>query len=81
MMFGGGFGWIGLVIWLVIVIAAIVGIAWFAVTMVQRADERNQQRKTLDQSGLTPREIAATRYAKGEISREDYQQLISDLSS
>ena len=82
MMFGhGGFGWLGMVIGLVIVVAAIVGLVWLAVTLIRRAEDRNPQLKTQEQAGLNPREVAAMRYAKGEISREEYQQILSDLAS
>lgn len=82
MMFGhGGFGWLGMGIGWVIVIAAIVGLVWLAVTLIRRADDYDLQPKTKEQAGLTPREVAAMRYAKGEISREEYQQILSDLAS
>lgn len=82
MMFGhGGFGWFGMVIGWVIVLAAIVGLVWLAITLIRRAEDRDPQPKTQEQAGLNPREIAAMRYAKGEISREEYQQILSDLAS
>ena len=82
MMFGhGGFGWFGMLIGLVFVVAVVVGLVWLAVTLIRRADDRNPQLKTQEQAGLNPREVAAMRYAKGEISREEYQQILSDLAS
>ncbi len=82
MMFGyGGFGWIGMVIGLVFVLAIIIGLIWLAVTSIQRVDSHDTQRKTQDTVGLPPREVAAIRYARGEISREEYQQILSDLGS
>ena len=82
MMFGhGGFGWFGMLIGLVFVVAVIVGLVWLAVTLIRRADDRNPQPKIQEQAGLNPREVAAMRYAKGEISREEYQQILSNLAS
>ena len=82
MMFGhGGFGWLGMVIGLVIVVAAIVGLVWLAVSLVRLADDRNPHSKAPEQAVLNPREVAAIRYAKGDISREEYQQILSDLTS
>jgi putative membrane protein len=80
MMFGyGGFGWIGMLIGLVIVFAAIIGLVWLAMSMIQRTNERDIERNSQDQAELSPRELAAIRYAKGEISHEEYQQILSDL--
>ena len=82
MMFGHGvFGWLGMLIGLVFVVAVVVGLVWLAVTLIRRADDRNPQPKIQEQAGLNPREVAAMRYAKGEISREEYQQILSDLAS
>lgn len=82
MMFGHGvFGWFGMLIGLIFVIAVIVGLVWLAVTLIRRADDRNPQPKIQEQAGLNPREVAAMRYAKGEISREEYQQILSNLAS
>ena len=82
MMFGHGvFGWLGMVLGLLIVVAVIVGLVWLAVTLIRRADDRNPQLKAPEQAVLNPREVAAIRYAKGEISREEYQQILSDLTS
>ena len=81
-MFGhGGFGWFGMLIGLVFVVAVVVGLVWLAVTLIRRADDRNPQPKIQEQAGLNPREVAAMRYAKGEISREEYQQILSNLAS
>lgn len=82
MMFGHGvFGWFGMLIGLVFVVAVVVGLVWLAVTLIRRADDRNPQPKIQEQAGLNPREVAAMRYAKGEISREEYQQILSNLAS
>ena len=82
MMFGHGvFGWFGMLIGLVFVVAVIVGLVWLAVTLIRRADDRNPQPKIQEQAGLNSREVAAMRYAKGEISREEYQQILSNLAS
>lgn len=80
MMFGyGGFGWIGMVFLLLFAIGAVIGLVWLAVSAIRRSDEGKAQTKSLNNHGHTPREIASTRYASGEISREEYQQILSDL--
>jgi len=78
----GGFGWIGLILNLVLTISLVVGIVVMVVWLVRRF--------TLSQQGSaispyqtdtqpTPREILQTRYARGEITRDEYQQMLSDL--
>ena len=71
----GGFGLIGLAI----NIAIIVGIVVLAVWAVKRfsAGSTNSGQTSSSQS---PREILQERYARGEITREQYQQTLSDLS-
>jgi len=62
-------GWIGLLLNLAILIGVVVLIVW----AVKRFTSNNA-------SGTqTPREILQTRYARGEITREQYQQMLQDL--
>ncbi len=73
MMGGGmmyGFGWIGLIL----NVAIIVGIVILVVWAVKRFTSGS-----VSPSGQTPREILQTRYACGEITRDQYQQMLSDL--
>ncbi len=71
----GGFGLIGLII----NIAIIVGIVLLVVWAVRRSSGGMNH---LNQSAGTqsPREILQARYARGEITREQYQQMVNDLS-
>ena len=73
----GGFGWIGLIINLVITILVVVGIIWLVVWLVRRAIPNNLVHST--SSNVNPREILQARYARGEINREQYQQILEDL--
>ena len=71
----GGFGLVGLAI----NIAIIVGIVVLAVWAVKRfsAGSTNWGQTSSSQS---PREILQARYARGELTREQYKQMLSDLS-
>lgn len=74
MMGGGmmyGFGWIGLIL----NVAIIVGIVILVVWAIKRFTNGNTS-----PTGQTPREILQARYARGEITRDQYQQMLSDLS-
>jgi putative membrane protein len=63
-------------------LVALAGLAGLAVVLItrQRSSARNQP---LSAAGPGPvgREIAQARYARGEISREQYRALVSELSA
>ena len=71
----GGFGLIGLII----NIAILVGIIALVVWAVKRFSDGSTNWSQTS-SGQSPREILQARYARGEITREQYQQILSDLS-
>jgi|AutmiccBRH37_all_1029493.scaffolds.fasta_scaffold48774_2 putative membrane protein len=75
----GGMGWIGMIIGLVITIAVIVGIVVLIVWSIQRSNGNSAQSGLKTTSSQSARDIAQARYAKGEINREEYQQILSDL--
>jgi putative membrane protein len=66
---GGGMGF-GFVFWLAILAAIIAVIVWFARS---GPSDRNQRRS----SGL---EVLEQRYARGEISREEYLEKKRDIA-
>ena len=71
----GGYGWIGMILGLVIFVAVVVGIVLLVAWAVRKGNGGGRQLPV----GDSAQEIAKMRYAKGEITREDYQQLLSDL--
>ena len=78
----GGFGLIGMVFNLIIMIGVIVGIVALIVWLVRQAGSTGQGlsgQQGADVS-LKPPEILKRRYARGEITREQYQQMLADLS-
>jgi putative membrane protein len=72
MMGGYGFGLIGLII----NIAIIVGILWLTVWAVRRFTSGTPRWSSGSQ---TPRDILQVRYARGEITRDQYQEMLKDL--
>jgi putative membrane protein len=73
-----GYGMMGLyglfgVLFNVLVLAGIVVLIVWAV-------RRFSTPSNPPNSGPSPREILQARYARGEITREQYQQMLSDLS-
>ncbi len=74
MMGYGLMGWYGL-IGLLFNVLIIIGIVWLVVWAVRRFSAPMNH----PTSGQTPREIVQARYARGEITREQYQQMLDDL--
>ena len=75
----GTFGWIGMILNLVLTIAVIGGVVFLVIWAVRRSGGNAAQSGTTITSGPSAKEIAQARYAKGEISREEFQQILSDL--
>jgi putative membrane protein len=82
MMNGFGFGGMGLfggLIGLIFNLAIIVGIVILIVWAVKRftSGTANWNQPSGNQA---PRELLQARYARGEITRDQYQQILQDLS-
>lgn len=66
---GGGVGWLWMLGGLLVVIGVILLVAW-AVTRTSRAGEAHDQRS----SGPTPNQILSERFARGEITEQEFEQ-------
>lgn len=77
-MNGGGFGLLGGLLGLIINIGVIVGIIFLVIWAVRKFSSNGL---SLNQGASTqsPREILQARYARGEITREQFQQMLGDL--
>lgn len=67
----GAFGLLGLLFNALILVGIVVLVVWAA----RRIFARNGQ----PPSGQSAREILQARYARGEITREQYQQMLGDV--
>jgi putative membrane protein len=65
---GPWFGGLGLIFWMLILAGLGLVVAW-AVRQPSRPDQRNDQ----------PLDILKSRYARGELTREQYEQMRRDL--
>ncbi len=76
--FGFGYGLIGLLF----SVAIIVGVVLLVVWTVRQFSSNGQNSSAPRQSDAqpSPREIVEKRYAHGELTREQYQEMLSDLS-
>ena len=82
MMDGYGFGGLGLwggLIGLIFNIAIIVAIIWLIVWAVRRFTSGPTHWNHFP-TNQSPRDILQMRYARGDITREQYQQMLKDLS-
>jgi len=67
----GGFGLIGLLLNAVVIVGIVLLIVW----AVKRFSSQGSQ----PSGGQSPRDIIQARYARGEITREQYQEMLKDL--
>ena len=75
----GNFGWIEMILILVITIGVIIGLVLLVVWAVRRMSGNSAQPGSPNMTGQSAKDIAQARYAKGEISRDEYQHILSDL--
>ena len=77
----GGYSPIGMIFGLVVVIGLIVGLL-LLVWLWRRAGSGHPQAPAAIQpqsSGVSAKEVLQVRYARGEITREQYLQMLADL--
>ncbi len=85
-MMGGGFGtfgWVGLILNLVITIGVIVGfvvLVFWAVRRLSADASGSALARGSEDVGSTPAEILQRRYARGDITRDQYQETLADLT-
>ncbi len=83
--FFGGFGWIRLLFGSLVGLVLLIGLILLVVWAVRMATHRgsgamyNPQRVNPQPLESPAVEILKARYAKGEITREQYQQMLEDI--
>ena len=78
MMRYDGFAWIT-VINLVIVLALIVGLVLLIAWAVRKVSGSHTPSTSTNMPAQSAKEILKIRYAKGEVTQEEYQKMLSDL--
>ena len=76
----GAFSWIGCILGLVITVAVIVGVVLLVIWLVRRLSASSQVSSSPMAPNQSAKDIASARYARGEVTREEYQQILADLS-
>ena len=74
MMGGWGMGWFGMIFMLLFWVLVIVGLIFLIRWLVQNT------RKGAENEGSRALDILKERYARGDISREEFEQIRKDLS-
>lgn len=75
----GGFSWIGMIVNMVIMLVIVVGIVLLVTWSTRRTHANVHQSGIQGLSSQSAKDIAQARYAKGEITRDEYQQILTDL--
>jgi putative membrane protein len=72
----GTFGWIMMILQAVVWLAIIAGVVLLIIWAVRRGGRGPAYVST---GQMTARDILKARYARGEITREEYQRMLEDL--
>ena len=70
---------ISLIIGSVVCLALLIGLVLLVIWAVRRMSMSSSHPGAMAPMGQSARDIAQVRYAKGEITREEYQQILTDL--
>ena len=73
--FGGGVGWTGIILSFIFFILIIIGIILLIVWLVKRVTHSGIEDKT----GSKALEVLKERYARGEITKDQYEGIKKDL--
>jgi putative membrane protein len=77
----GAFGWIGMIFGLVFTVVVIIGVVLLVIWLVRRSGSGSHVSSSIPMApNQSAKDIASARYARGEITREEYQQILADLS-
>jgi len=80
----GSYGWIWMIVNAVFWLAVIGGLVWLVIWAARRSSsgQAGNYLPGMQGTGIgqSAKDIAQMRYARGEITREQYQQLLEDLS-
>lgn len=79
--YGGGMGWIGMIFGGLFSLALLVGLILFIIWAIRRMSKGSGPAPAAPaaQGQNAAKEILQARYARGEITREQYQEILADL--
>ncbi|MHB1336648.1 MAG: SHOCT domain-containing protein [Candidatus Humimicrobiaceae bacterium] len=74
--YGGGLGWIGMVLGFIFFILVVIGIIFLIAWLVKRSNYPGVENRT-ESKAL---EVLKERYAKGEITKDQFDNMRKDLN-
>jgi putative membrane protein len=74
----GGYGWIGLILNVLVILGLILLVVWAVRKVMATTTGNLSSYSSLDRQARL-KEIIAVRYARGEIDRDEYQNMLADL--
>lgn len=76
-----GFGWIGLVFNLLLLVLLILAVVWGIRWLMRSNGQKtiSQVAEAVAPKPQDPKQVLQMRYARGEITREEYLQMLADL--
>jgi len=77
---GTGYGWLDLLLNLVITLVAIIGIVLLIAWLVRRILPAREITGRRPGSLLTAKEVLQARYARGDLNRKQYKKMLSELA-
>ena len=77
---GTGYGWLDLLLNLVITLVAIIGIVLLIAWLVRRIFPAYEITGRRPGSLLTAKEVLQARYARGDLNRKQYKKMLSELA-
>ncbi len=75
----GTLGWVGMIIGMILTVAVIVAVIVLIVWAIRRMSSTSGSSPIQNPQAPGAKEIAQARYARGEINRDEYQRILSDL--
>ncbi len=78
MMSEWGMGWFGMIFMLFLMVVVVVGIVFLIRRLVQSTDRRNRPRSNVG-TGSQAMDILKERYAKGEISQDEFESMKKEI--
>jgi putative membrane protein len=74
------FGILPFVFLCLVALALLAGLVWLVVSLVRRSSSKPVAAVVESTAPQTVKDILQTRFAKGELTREEYEQMLKDVS-
>ncbi len=76
----GGFGWIFMILWWILIFASIVAIIRWLMAQSGSSACQHDHEKSVSSTNQSPLDILKERYAKGEIDKKEFEEKKKNLN-